>query len=317
MAVRPDLDDAGVMHEFAEVNGVRLHYARAGEGPLIVFLHGFPQCWYQYRHQLVESSRDHLVVAPDLRGDNLSSKPEDVHSYLTCSLVEDVRQLVQHLGYNDFLLSGHDVGSAVAWSFALHHPDMLRALLILDGPHPAVFDRALHEDPDQREASSYMWLARQADAAELASADDFTVLREALNEPFFVDEDLEVYVKCWLEPGSLAGALKWFRAEGIGPESPDGTPARGNIVPHISPMTVNVPTLVIYPTADKWIRPASHQGIERYVPDLTFIPVQGASHWIAEEHPELVKRYFREYLESLPPSASVAAAPTRGRPGGW
>src|ERR1700720_5625 len=91
-------------HETAHVNGVELHYAHAGEGPLILFLHGFPQCWYQYRHQLAEFSRDHLAVAPDLRGYNLSSKPVDVHSYLTCTLVEDVRQLAQRLGHERFVL---------------------------------------------------------------------------------------------------------------------------------------------------------------------------------------------------------------------
>jgi epoxide hydrolase 4 len=98
---------------------------------------------YQYRHQLAEFSRDHLVVAPDPRGYNLSSKPTDVHSYLTCTLVEDVRQLAQRLGHERFVLVGHDVGGAVAWSFALHHPEMLRALVVLDTPHPALFDEAL------------------------------------------------------------------------------------------------------------------------------------------------------------------------------
>src|ERR1039457_953760 len=91
-----------LQHRSVEVNGVELHYASAGDGPLIVFLHGFPQCWYQFRHQLAEFSRDHLAVAPDLRGHNLSSKPADVHAYFTCSLVEDVRQLVEHLGHDRF-----------------------------------------------------------------------------------------------------------------------------------------------------------------------------------------------------------------------
>ena len=152
------MDD--VAHDFAEVNGVRLHYAHAGDGPLMVLLHGFPQCWYQYRHQLRDFARDHLAVAPDLRGYNLSSKPDDVHAYTTCTLVEDVRQMVQHLGHERFVLVGHDVGGAVAWSFALHHPEMLSALVVLDTPHPAVFDRALHEDPSSsRRARTCSWRA--------------------------------------------------------------------------------------------------------------------------------------------------------------
>jgi pimeloyl-ACP methyl ester carboxylesterase len=283
-------------HDTAKVNGVELHYAHAGEGPLILFLHGFPQCWYQYRHQLAEFSRDHLALAPDLRGYNLSSKPDDVHAYLTCTLVEDIRQLVEQLGYEQFVLVGHDVGGAVAWSFALHHPQMLSALAILDTPHPTLFDEALRNDPEQQQASAYMLTARRPDAAALIAADDFRALRESLDEPFFSAQDLERYAQSWREPGALAGALRWFHAEGQGPPSPDGALAHGNIVRHIARQIVTVPTLVMYPTADRWIRPASHAGLERYVPDLTFVEVDGATHWLAEERPELVSRAIREHL---------------------
>ncbi len=290
-----------LQHLSVEVNGVELHYASAGEGPLIVFLHGFPQCWYQFRHQLAEFSRDHLAVAPDLRGHNLSSKPADVHAYLTCSLVEDVRQLVEHLGHDRFVLVGHDVGGAVAWSFALHHPGRLSALVVLDTPHPVLFDRALHEDPEQQQASAYMLTARRPDAAEIFSAEDFRVLRDSLAEPFIAQEDLDYYLNSWRQPGAMAAALRWFHAEGQGPPSPDGTPASANIVRHISPLTVTVPTLVMYPTADRWIRPASHAGLDRYVTDLTFIEVEGATHWLAEERPALVARSIREHIERVAP----------------
>jgi len=175
---------AEVAHASARVNGVELHYAHAGNGPLMLFLHGFPQNWYQYRHLLADFSRDHLAVAPDMRGHNLSSKLQDVHRYSTCTLVEDVRQLVERLGYELFVLVGHDVGGAIAWSFALHHPEMLSALVILDTPHPALFDNALHNDPEQQQASAYMLTARRPDAAGVFSADDFRVLRDSLDEPF-------------------------------------------------------------------------------------------------------------------------------------
>lgn len=299
--------ERGIRHEYADINGVRLHYAHAGTGPLIVFLHGFPQFWYQYRHQLAEFSRDHLAVAPDLRGYNLSAKPDDVHAYTTCSMVEDIRQLAAQLGQERFVLVGHDVGGAVAWSFALHHPETLRALVILDAPHPALFDNALHNDPEQQKASSYMLVARRPDAATLFSAKDFEVLRNALDEPFITREDLARYVESWRQPGALAAALRWFHAEGQGPAAPDGTPANGNVVRHISPLTVAVPTLVMYGSADPWIRPAAHRGPDRYVPDLTFIDVDGGTHWITEEHPELVNRTIREHLDRL-----QKASPDRG-----
>ncbi|HZE05875.1 MAG TPA: alpha/beta hydrolase [Solirubrobacteraceae bacterium] len=291
-----------LVHEYADVNGVRLHYVSAGDGPLIVFLHGFPTCWYQFRAQLSEFSRDYRAVAPDLRGYNLSSKPADVHAYTTCAMVEDVRQLVERLGYQRFVLVGHDVGGAVAWSFALHHPELLSGLVILDAPHPALFDHALHHDPDQQRASQYMLSARRPDAAELFAANDFEGMRAALDRPFIAPETLARYVESWRIPDALAGALRWFHAEGQGPPAPDGTPANGNVVRHIVPLTVTVPTLVVYATDDEWIRPAAHKGLGRYVPDLMFIEVPSGSHWITDEHPELVNRTIRGFLAHLDPT---------------
>ena len=292
-----------IRHDFADVNDVRLHYAHAGDGPLIVFLHGFPQTWWQYRRQLATFAPDHLAVAPDLRGCNLSGKPDDVHAYTTCAMVEDVRQLVTHLGRDELVLVGSDVGGAVAWSFALHHPELLRALVILESPHPALFDHALHHDADQQEASSYMLTARRPDAAELFGADDSAVLREVLDEPFFDRDDREHYARSWRRPGALAGALRWFHAEGLGPAAPDGTPANGNMVRHVAPLTVGVPTLAIYARGDRWIRPASYRGLDRFVPDLTLVEVDG-THWISDEQPELVNRCVRAHLERVAAAVS-------------
>ena len=142
---------AGVSHEYADVNGLRLHYARAGSGPLIVFLHGFPQCWYEWRHQLAEFGRDHLAVAPDLRGYNLSDKPAHLSEYGPWKAAEDVRALADHLGADRFVLVGHDWGAATGWSFALHHPERLERLVILSTAHPVLFDRALREEPEHRQ----------------------------------------------------------------------------------------------------------------------------------------------------------------------
>src|SRR5437588_12036218 len=108
---------------YAEVNGVRLHYVTAGKGPLIIFLHGFPEFWYEWKNQLAEFGKDHLAVAPDMRGYNLSAKPTGGDQYEAKQLIEDVRALAEHLGHHKkFVLVGHDWGGAVAWSFAIAHP---------------------------------------------------------------------------------------------------------------------------------------------------------------------------------------------------
>lgn len=146
-----------IEHALADVNGVRLHYASAGEGKLILFLHGFPEFWYMWKEQLAEFSRDYRAVALDMRGYNLSSKPAEVEAYGIDFLIEDVRGLAAHLGYEKFILAGHDWGGVVAWAFALRHPNLLEKLIIVNAPHPAIFRRELRENPRQQAAST-CWL---------------------------------------------------------------------------------------------------------------------------------------------------------------
>src|SRR6202451_2040321 len=125
-------------NEYATVNGVRLHYVTAGKGPLIIFLHGFPEFWYEWKEQLPEFGKDYRAVAPDMRGYNLSEKPAGVEHYQMKELVEDVRALAEHLGYKKFILVGHDWGGGVAWGFAIAHPEYLEKLVIVNCPPPAI-----------------------------------------------------------------------------------------------------------------------------------------------------------------------------------
>jgi epoxide hydrolase 4 len=289
---------AEIRHATAAVNGVELHYAYAGSGPLIVFLHGFPQFHYAFRAQLAEFAGDHMAVAPDQRGYNLSSKPEAVHSYGIWPAVEDLRCLVEHLGYERFVLVGHDWGSLVAWAFALHHPQMLRALVSLGGAHPAVLDRAQREDDEQIKASQYLLGLRRPDAIEAVAAEDFAALDHALDHPFFTEEDREAYRASWRVPLAVQSALHWYEVEGIAPPDSYGTPGRGNYCPDVAPLLVDVPTLVVYPEQDAYVRPASHAGLEQFVRDLTFRRVPDGTHWIAEQHPELVNGHIRHFLKT-------------------
>jgi pimeloyl-ACP methyl ester carboxylesterase len=287
-----------VGHGYADLGDVRLHYAHSGQGPLMVFVHGFPQCWYMWRHQLAEFARDHFALAPDLRGYNLSSKPEALHEYGPWPAARDIEAFVKSLDRERFVLVGHDWGAATAWTFALHYPEMLDALVILATPHPATFDCALHEDPEQQQASQYLLGLRQPEIEPLLAADDFAALRVTLDHPFLDDEDRDHYLESWRQPGALTCMLSWYRREGLGPPE-DGTPARGNYTPQITPMTVQTPTLVIYPNADIYTRPPAHHGLEDYVPNLTFHTIEGATHWIAEERPRLVNRHIRDFLDNV------------------
>ena len=203
-------------HEYAEVNGMRLHYAKAGSGPLMVFLHGFPEFWYEWKNQLAEFSRDHTVVAPDLRGYNLSSKPADVSAYQIPNLVEDVRALTAELmkasGGSKFTLVAHDWGGVVAWVFAALHPDMLDRLVILNAPHPTLFGRELLTNPEQQKASGYMLMFRSAEAEALLSEDSYAWLKRAVLGDKASADDTAAYVAAWSQPGALTGGLNYYRA---------------------------------------------------------------------------------------------------------
>src|SRR5687768_4802017 len=123
---------APIEHDFAEVNGIRLHYAKSGKGQLMLFLHGFPEFSYAWRKQLDEFGKDHLAVAPDMRGYNLSSKPEGLDAYQLPQLVEDVRALAEKLGHNansKFILVAHDWGGVVAWAYAATYPETIEKLI--------------------------------------------------------------------------------------------------------------------------------------------------------------------------------------------
>src|SRR2546422_4439144 len=160
-------------HEYADVNGVRLHYVTAGKGKLIMFVHGFPEFWYEWKNQLAEFGRDYQALAPDMRGYNLSSKPADVDQYQVKHMVEDLRALAEKLDHQKFILVAHDWGGAIAWAVAIAHPGYLGKLVIINAPHPGVFQRELRDNPAQQKASGYMMMFRSEQAEQILSANNY------------------------------------------------------------------------------------------------------------------------------------------------
>jgi epoxide hydrolase 4 len=296
-------DDARLVHEYAEVNGVRLHYVRAGRGPLVMFLHGFPEFWYEWKHQLAEFSRDHTVVAPDLRGYNLSSKPAEVSAYLMPNLVEDVRALAAALlkttGSDTFTLVGHDWGGVVAWVFAAQHPELLERLVILNAPHPTIFWRELRENPAQQNASQYMLLFRSAEAEALLSENSYAWLKQAVLGANASEVDTAAYVEAWSQTGALTGGLNYYRAAGVGPPAPDA--ATSTSPPAGPAMTVRVPTLVIWGEKDTALLTGNLNGLDQLVPKLAIKRIAEGTHWIPREKPAEVNAFIRDFLASSEP----------------
>jgi len=290
-----------IEHAYADVNGVSLHYAHCGKGPLIIFLHGFPEYWDMWKEQLEEFGKDYLAVAPDMRGYNLSSKPQEVSQYKQRYLMEDIRLLAEHLGFRKFILAAHNWGGAVAWTFAMFYPQCLEKLVIVNAPHPAIFERELRNSPEQREASSYMLLFRSPEAEKKLSDNNYSYLLkmafgEIIKNGVLTGDDVKGYITAWSQPGALTGGLNYYRAANVealeNPVDAVKKPALGESLPEVS-----VPTLVIWGEKDSALLPGCIEGLENYITDCTIKRIPDASHWIVREKPGLVSQLIRDFLK--------------------
>jgi pimeloyl-ACP methyl ester carboxylesterase len=218
------------------------------------------------------------------------------------ALVEDARALAHELSPGKkFVLAGHDWGGAVAWSFAIAHPEMLEKLVIVNAPHPGVFARLLAADPAQQKASQYMLMFRGGEAEKTLSDQNYAmlvniVLDAGLKSGIFTEEDKVAYLKAWSQPGALTGGLNYYRANRVGPPSPGGTPSGGNFAIDPAALTVKVPTLVIWGEKDIALLLQNLDGLDQFVPDLTVKRIPDGSHWVIHEKPTEVNGMIRDFL---------------------
>lgn len=297
------MPEAKFESQFADVNGVRLHYVSVGQGKLILFVHGFPEFWGEWENQLDEFGRDHQAVALDMRGYNLSSKPADVEAYHAGHLVDDLRALAEHLGHKKFTLVAHDWGGAVAWSAAMRYPQCVEKLIIINSPHPAVFARELLNNPDQQAASQYMLLFRSAKAEQVLSEDNYARLMDMVTQfgsKWEMTQAVRLkYIQAWSQPGALTGGLNYYRASPLYPPTSPEDVAKINSVLNLPQemLAVKVPTLVIWGEQDRALLTGNLDGLAQYVADLTVKRIPEGSHWVSHEQPDQVNALIREFLQ--------------------
>jgi len=282
---------------YAEVNGVRLHYVEQGKGQLILFLHGFPEFWYSWNYLLADFGRDHHAVALDMRGYNLSAKPEPVDAYRVPIIVEDVRALAESLKAKKFVLVGHDWGGVIAWAFAAQHPEMLDKLIIINAPHPTVFARELANNPAQQKASAYFNLFTSPQAEQVLSANNYAPMLQAFGSALN-EEDRKMYLAAWNQPGGLTGGLNFYRAAQL--RSPAGAPAgEAAQPPAIQPLAlITTPTLVIWGEKDTALLTGNLEGLDQFVKPLKIERIPDGSHWVVHEKPAVVIEDIRAFLKS-------------------
>jgi pimeloyl-ACP methyl ester carboxylesterase len=303
MSLADSLVEAELEHRYADTDEARLHYVTRGGGKPILFMHGFPQFWFLWRRQLEDLGSDHAVYAPDLRGFNLSDKPEEVEAYRMRHLLSDLSGLAEDLGIAPFTLVGHDWGGIVAWAFALKHPELLERFVIIDSPPPFTWNRDLRESPRQREAVNYMLeLSKESPGPEeMLAANGFAMMDQIMRRiggagAELTDQERAAYHEAWSQPGALRGGLNYYRAARMGEQvAAGGVPEE--YMARINSQRVEVPTLVIWGEKDAVLLPTLTRGLDEWVPDLRVEIVKGAGHWAPYERPEEVNRLIREFVD--------------------
>ncbi|MEG3152231.1 alpha/beta hydrolase [Sphingomonas sp. ZT3P38] len=294
------MPDAFELQRIDLPTGVTLDVAVAGDpaNPAIILLHGFPESHRTWRHQIPELAKDHFVLAPDQRGFARSSKPADVSDYTPDKMVGDLIALADHFGSATFTLVGHDWGGAIAWMAALARPDRIARLIIVNAPHPFVFQRSLFDDLAQREASQYITafrnpaLERHIESIGLPAFFDGSFLRHTDFEK--VAGEKAAYLDEWSQPGAMTAMLNWYRASRIVVPGMDETPERPAFLSAPFP-PVTQPTLVIWGMDDKALLPSQLDGLDALVPNLTLVKV-AAGHFVPWEAPEAVTEAIRDWL---------------------
>ena len=319
---------------YADVNGVRLHYASVGKGPLVLFLHGYPSFWYQWKDQMAEMGRDHLAVGLDMRGYNLSSRPQGLEPYTMKHLVEDVRQFAEKVGGRDkkFVLVAHDWGANVAWVFAMYHPEMLEKLVIINGAHPFVSERELRENPAQRYASNYFFVNNGYLAPGEQPIDENNTKESAVRRAHagfveaevkgghYTEDDRQAWIDAWSQAGSTTAGLNYYRANHRNPPFNDRHPASTiahswsakEVTEGAKSTVIKVPTLVIWGMKDTAILVGHLSGLDKWVTNLSVKLYPDDDHWVMLEKYKQVAQDIRGFIDDKDsPKDSVYRAGVR------
>lgn len=281
--------ESRVRHGYADSNGVKIHYAslgpeappaRGGAAPLVVMIHGFPDYWYTWRHQMAALAKDFEVVAIDQRGYNLSDKPKGVENYDVALLVADVAAVIRHCGREKAIVVGHDWGGLVAWAMAMAMPERVEKLVVLNLPHPRGIRRELATNPEQVRMSAYARAFQQEGAHRLLDA---AALAFWVTDPAAKAKYVEAFGRSDFE-AMLNYYKRNFPKE---PYAEDDSPL----------VKVKAPVLLIHGLNDVALHAAALNGTWQWVEgDLTLVTVPGAGHFVQQDAADLVTRTMRSWL---------------------
>jgi epoxide hydrolase 4 len=284
---------------YAEIGDVRLHYLEAGDGPLVVLLHGFPEFWFAWRQHIQPlAEAGFRVVVPDLRGYNRSSRPSRVADYHTDRLAADIRALIKERGADSALLVGHDWGGTVAWNTAMKYPEVVDRLVILNAAHPRRLLQGLRTARQLRKSWYFFWFQPPWLPERIVRAGRWWYLRRHLRDArpgAFTPQDIERYIDAWSQPGAATGMINYYRSSVRQP------PKRAQAA--LRP--ISAPTLVIWGQRDRYLGPELAEPARDDVPNLERVErMPDASHWVHHDEPERVAQLLINFFApSLPVGA--------------
>lgn len=287
-----------VEHGFADNDGVRIHYATMGEGPLVVMIHGFPDFWYSWRHQMETLALDFRVVAIDQRGYNRSDQPAGEEPYGMRHLTGDVAAVIRHFGESSAIVAGHDWGGMVAWQFAFNYPQMVEQLVILNLPHPNGLGREMMINPEQRAGSDYAFRFQQGtpDDPDIFFGSPMTpqTLSAWVTDPAARERYIEAF-----ERSDFNAMLAYYKRN-----YPALPPAADSVEEPVTAVpALEMPVLIFHGLEDTALHPDGLNNTWDWInADMTLVTVPGAGHFVQQDAPEMVSDTMKWWLLARQPS---------------
>jgi pimeloyl-ACP methyl ester carboxylesterase len=279
-----------VEHRYVTHDDVRLHYVAAGEGPLVVLIHGFPDFWRTWTGLIEQLRENYRVVALDCRGYNLSDQPEGVEHYTLELLAGDVAALIAAEGAESATIVGHDWGAAIAWQFALRYPQQTGGLVVLSVPHPVLFAEQLGSNPRQQASSQYARDFQQPGSEQRLTAEGLAAWVKSPSER-------AIYVEAF-ERSSFSAMMNYYRANY--PSGATQRPADGAAGQPAG--LIDAPVLIIHGVQDTALMAEGHDGSWRHIArDSTLLMIPSAGHFVHHDAPQLVLGTIRQWLDLRQP----------------
>jgi pimeloyl-ACP methyl ester carboxylesterase len=279
-ATAPKLED-----RYANDNGVKIHYVVAGSGPLVVMIHGFPDYWATWKPMIATLSTDHYrTAALDLRGYNLSDKPQGVIAYAMPNLINDIAAVIKAEGKTSAIVIGHDWGAAIAWQVAINRPDLVDKLVIMAVPHPTTFAHEMATDPVQQKNSQYARNFQKEGAEKNLTAEGLAGwVKDPAEKPGYVEA---------FKRSDFAAMLNYYKANYPKNAGDPNAPPPPPVAP------IKVPVLVIHGMKDTALNAAGHSGTWDHVTaDTTLLMIPTAGHFVQHDAQDLVDRTVKDWLD--------------------